>query len=97
MRIKTNKEEEWGLPCGIGWPIVMCKLCDWEIRGPVPLFLIGDESNGRFQPLVGSFRLSIGSGVICRRWGVFDPRDFTCRLHEFGHESWVSVADNFSW
>jgi hypothetical protein len=41
----------------------MRKLCDWEIRGPVLLFLIGDKSNGCFQPLIGSFRLSIRPGV----------------------------------
>jgi hypothetical protein len=24
-------------------PVVVCELCDWEIRGPVRLLVVGDE------------------------------------------------------
>jgi hypothetical protein len=94
-RIKVHKEKEWGLPCGVRWPVIMCKLCDRKIKGPILLLLVSDKLNGRFQPLVRSFQLSICSEVICCRGSVFYPCDLTCCLHEFGHETWVSVADDF--
>jgi hypothetical protein len=42
----------------------MCKLCYWQIRGPVLLFLIRDKSNGCFQPLIGSFRFVADDSLL---------------------------------
>src|SRR6202453_5040049 len=95
-RVVSHQKEEWRLPCGIAWPIVMRELRYWQIGCPVGLLMIREETQISLQPLIGPFRLSVRSGVIRRgRIALYacQPTDFP---DEFRCESGISVAYHLS-
>ena len=46
-----------------------------------------------FQPLVGTFRLTVCLGVVCGADVLFDVKEFAEFLCEGGGEAWVLVGD----
>ena len=60
---------------------------------PVVLLGVGVEAEELFQLLVGTFRLSIGPGVKCRRGVLLDAKRLAHFDGETAHESGVSVVD----
>src|SRR5258708_7925847 len=68
----SHKEIERGLPRGFTMPIVVREFCQWEIVGPVILTLVYVASQILFQPLIGSFRLPVGSWVVGRGYVLGD-------------------------
>ena len=74
----------------------MRELRHWKVCRPVVLSVIRDKAEEGFQPLIGSFRLSVRSGVVCRRDVLFDSYNFAEFSREFGCETGVSVADDLA-
>ena len=60
----AHHEKEGGLPCSLVHPVIVREFHQREQRHPVILPLVGPEPKILFQPLIGSFQLSICSGVI---------------------------------
>ena len=50
-----------------------------------------------FEPLVGPFRLSVGSGVICRGDVSFNSKLLAQFVHELRCKPGVSVRDDLRW
>ena len=62
---------------------------------PVILLMVNPEPEILFDPLVRSFRLSIGPWVVGSGDVLRDPQESAEFLHEFRCESGVSITDHF--
>ena len=60
---------------------------------PIVLFGVSVEAEELFQLLIGTFRLSIGSGVKCHRGVLFDAKRLTYFGGEATHEPGISVVN----
>ena len=90
-----HQQLERGLPCGGVLSIVVCKLCQGQVRRPVVLLIVDKEPKIRFEPLIGSFRLSIGPGVVSCGNILLDAEYAAQLLHELGCETGDPVANDF--
>src|SRR6266404_6346358 len=76
--------------CVIGccvWPGVVCILGEWEPFSPVSLCSVPEYPEVLFQPLVGSFGLSVRLRVVSGADVLFDVQVFAQFLHSGGCES----------
>jgi hypothetical protein len=48
----AHQKEEWRLPRGFAWPIVMRELRDREIRSPICLMMVGNKPDSGLDPLI---------------------------------------------
>ena len=74
--IIAHQKEEWRLPRDITGPIVMRKLCHWEISSPIVLLIVCDKAQKGLKPLVGALGLAVRSGMIGCRNVLLYTRNF---------------------
>ena len=75
----------------------MRELRHWQPTHPIVLFVIGDESQECFNPLIGSFRLPVRSRVIGRGYILLYTHQLAQFPRELGRKLRVSIADDLAW
>src|SRR6266446_5515083 len=60
----SHDQFERGLPGCCAWPGIVCVLGEWEPFSPVGLCSVSEYLEVLFQPLVGSFGLTVCLGVV---------------------------------
>jgi hypothetical protein len=73
------------------------KLGKGEKRRPIILLIVAIEAKILFQFLVSALRLSVGLGMISRRWKGLDRELFPKGFSEFGNEGSASIRDDGGW
>ena len=92
----THNEFEGGFGGGRVRPGVVYVLGEWEPSVPGGLAVVDKDTKVLFEPLICSFGLAIGLGVIGGAYVLLDIEDAAKLPWEMGRESGISVRDDLA-